>query len=98
MPCPCSTIGGAAHTAGLDLQAGHDVIHSGSENFQGLLAGLLLDDVKGTVNDLLSHALLTIQHDAVDQLGHQDAVIDRIRQNFSLGNITSSGHYASLLN
>ena len=90
-------IGGTAHTAGLDLEAGHNVFHSLSENFQRLLVGLLLDDVKGTVDDLLSHALLAVQHNAVDQLGHQHGAVHRIGQNFSLGNITSSGHFASLL-
>ena len=38
-----------------------------------------------------------VQHHTVDQLGHQDAAVHRIGQNFSLGNITSSGHFASLL-
>ena len=67
------------------------------EHFQRILLGLVLDDVKGTVNDLLGDALFTVQHDAVDQLGHQHGVVHRIGQDLSLGNITSSGHYASLL-
>ena len=90
-------IGSTAHTAGLNLEAGHDIFHGLGENFQRLLVGLLLDDVKGTIDDLLSHALLTVQHNAVDELRHQHRAVHRIGQNFSLGNITSSGHFASLL-
>ena len=90
-------IGGTADTAGLDFQAGHDVFHSLGKDFQRLFLGLFLDDVKGTIHDLLSHALLAIQHDAVDQLGHQHGAVHGIGQDLSFGNITSSGHYASLL-
>ena len=90
-------IGSTADTAGLNFQAGHDILHSLCKNFQGLLLSLGLDDVESTVDHLLSHALLTVQHDAVNQLGHQHGVVHRIRQDLSLGNITSSGHFASLL-
>ena len=90
-------IGGAADTAGLHLQAGHNVFHSLGEHFQRIFLGLFLHDIEGTVNDLLRHALLTIQHDGIDQLGHQHRIVHGIGQNFSLGDITSSGHYASLL-
>ena len=90
-------IGGAADTAGLDFQAGHDILHRLGEHFQRLLLGLFLDDIKGTVDNLLGNALFTVQHDAVDELRHQHGVVHRIGQDLSLGNITSSGHYASLL-
>ena len=90
-------IGGAAHTAGLDFQAGHDILHGLVEHFDGVFLGLLLDLVEGTVDHLLGHALLAIQHDTIDQPGDQDGAVNGIRQDLSLGNITSSGHYASLL-
>ena len=90
-------IGGATDAAGLGFQAGHDILHGLVENIEGLVAGLVLDHIKGAVNDLLSNTLLAVEHDAVDKLGHQNAVVHRIGQNFSLGNITSSGHFASLL-
>ena len=90
-------IGGTADTAGLDFQTGHDILHSLGEHFQRLLLGLFLDDIKGTVDNLLGNALFTVQHDAVDELRHQHGVVHRIGQDLSLGNITSSGHYASLL-
>ena len=83
-------IGGAADTAGLDFQGGHDVVHGLVESVKGLLAGLFFDDVKGVVDDLLSNTLLAVEHNTVDELGHQHAVIHG-------GNITSSGHVASLL-
>jgi len=90
-------IGGAAHTAGLDFQAGHDILHGLVEHFDGVFLGLLLDLVEGTVDHLLGHALLAIQHDTIDQPGDQDGAVNGIRQDLSLGNITSSGHFASLL-
>ena len=46
---------------------------------------------------LLVITLLAVQHNAVDKLGNQNGIILRIGQNLSLGNITSSGHFASLL-
>ena len=88
---------GAADTAGLGFENGHDVFHRLSKDVERLIAGLFLDDVKRTVDDLLCNALLAVEHDAVDELGHEDTVVHRIGQNFSLGNITSSGHFASLL-
>ncbi len=90
-------VGGAAHAAGLDFQSGHDVFHGLLEGFQTVLAGLLFNKFKGTVHDLLGNALLAVEHDAVDELGNQNGIVNRIRENFSLGNITSSGHFASLL-
>ena len=90
-------IGCATDTTGLDLQSGHDVVHSFGKCIKGLLTGLILDDIESIVNDLLSNTLLAVEHNAVDELGHQDAVIHRIGQDFSFGNITSSGHVASLL-
>ena len=78
-------------------EIGHDVFHRLRKDVERLIAGLFLDDVKRTVDDLLCNALLAVEHDAVDELGHEDTVVHRIGQNFSLGNITSSGHFASLL-
>ena len=87
----------AAHAAGLDFEARHDVIHGFGKRIERFLAGLFLDDVKSIVHDLLSNTLFAVEHHAVDELGHQNAVVHRIRQNFSFGNVTSSGHYTSLL-
>ena len=67
-----------ADTASLDFEAGHDVVHSFGEGVNGLLAGLLLDDVKSVLNDLLSNTLFAVQHDSVDELGHQNTIVHRI--------------------
>jgi hypothetical protein len=67
------------------------------ESLETGLTGLLFNDLERAVNDFLGHALLAVQHDAVDKLRYQNGTVDRIRQNFSFGNITSSGHFASLL-
>ena len=88
---------GTAHAAGLDFQAGHDSLHSLGKYFGGFLLGLLLDLIEGRVNHLLGYALLAVQHHAVDELRHQHRAVYGIGQNLSLGTITSSGHYASLL-
>ena len=90
-------IGCAAHAAGLDFQGRHDVFHSLLESVQTVLAGLGLDDLECVIDDALGNALLAVEHDAVDELSHQSGIIDRIRKDLSLGNITSSGHFASLL-
>ena len=90
-------VSGAAHAAGLDLQGRHDVLQSGGKDLQRVFPGLFLDDIESTVDHFLRDALLTVQHDAVDQLGHQDGVIQRVGQNLSLGYVSSSGHFASLL-
>ena len=86
-----------ADTAGLDFHGRHDVFHGGLESLETRLAGLLFHDLERTVDDLLGYALLAVEHDAVDELGHQNGTVDRIGKDLSLGNITSSGHCASLL-
>ena len=87
----------AADAAGLDFEARHDVVQGFGKRVKRFLAGLFLDDVKSIVHDLLSNTLFAVEHHAVDELRHQNAVVHRIRQNFSFGNVTSSGHYTSLL-
>ena len=90
-------IGSAADTASLQLHGGHNVFHCLLEHFQAILAGLVLDNFKCTIHDLLGNTLLAVQHDAVDELGNQNGIVIGIRKDLSLGNITSSGHFASLL-
>ena len=62
-----------------------------------IFTGLFLDDVECIIDDLLCNTLLAVQHDAVDKLGDQHGIVNGIGKNFSFGNITSSGHVASLL-
>ena len=68
----------AANTAGLALEAGHDVLHRLLESLQRIVAGLLLNHGESFVNDLLSDALLAIQHHAVDQTGDHLGIVNRI--------------------
>ena len=68
----------AANTAGLALEAGHDVLHRLLESLERIVASLLLDHGESLVNDLLSDALLAVQHDAVDQTGDHLGIVNRI--------------------
>ena len=90
-------IGGAAYTTGLNFERRHDVLHRFRKDLQRFTSGFLTDDIKSTINDLLRNAFLAVQHDRVDQLGDKLRVVKRIGQNVSLRDITSSWHFASLL-
>ena len=90
-------IGGAAYTASLNFERRHDVLHRLGEYFQRFTSGLLTDNIESTVNNLLRNALLAVEHDRVYQLGDELGIIKRIGQNVSLGDITSSWHFTSLL-
>ena len=90
-------VGGAAHAAGLDLHSRHDIFHGLLEDFQSVFAELFLDNFKRTIDDLLGYALLAVQHDAVDELCNQNGIVNGVRENLSLRDVTSSGHFASLL-
>ena len=68
----------AANTAGLALEAGHDVLHRLLESLERIVASLLLNHGESLVNDLLSDALLAVQHDAVDQTGDHLGIVNRI--------------------
>ena len=67
-----------ANAAGLALEAGHDVLHRLLESLQRIVAGLLLNHGESFVNDLLSDALLAIQHNAVDQTSDHLGIVNRI--------------------
>ena len=60
-------VGGAADTAGLDFQDGHDVFECFGKSIEGILAGLFGYDVKRTVNYFLCNTLFSILHDIVDK-------------------------------
>ena len=68
----------ATNTAGLALEAGHDVLHRLLESLQRIVASLLLNHGESFINDLLSDALLAIQHDAVDQTSDHLGIVNRI--------------------
>ena len=85
-------IGRAANTASLDLQRGRNVGQSSLEHFVGILAGLFLDGIEGFVAHVLSDATLAVEHDLIDELGHNRGPMNRIRQHLALGYKTATGH------
>ena len=85
-------IGRAADAAGLDFQRGHDVGDGLVEDLHGILAALRCNGFKSTVADGLRDAALAIVHDLVDQLGHDDRAVYRIRKHLALRDKSTSGH------
>ena len=63
----------------------------------GDIMSLFTNDIESTINNLLRNAFLAVEHDRVYQLGDELGIIKRIGQNVSLGDITSSWHFTSLL-
>src|SRR5262245_14089239 len=82
----------AADTARFHLKARLDVVDRLLEHLQRIVAALLLDDVEGLVNDALGGAALAVAHHAVDELAHERTLIDQVRRNVSLRNLSSSRH------
>ena len=60
-------IGCTADSTSFDFENGHDILHSSLKNLKRFLTGLLTDNVESLVNDFLSDALLTVDHDVVDK-------------------------------
>src|SRR6185295_5909615 len=56
---------------------------------------LFLDDVEALVEDALGRAALAAAHHAVDELGDERAVVQRIGRDVALGNFSSSWHLRS---
>ena len=83
---------GAAAADRFDLQTGHDVLERFLKLLQRVRAGFFLYGLKRIVNDPLCNALLAVQHNVIDQLGHEDRVVKRVRQNFSFEAMLSSWH------
>ena len=70
----------AADAARLHLEARLDVVDRLLEDLQRIVAGLLLDDVEALVEDALGRAALAVAHHAVDELGDERALIERVRR------------------
>src|SRR5438105_11166273 len=82
----------AADAARLHLEARLDVVDRLLEDLERIVARLLFDDVEALVEDPRGGAALAVAHDRADELGHQRALINRIRRNFALRNFTSTRH------
>src|SRR5207247_9992203 len=77
-----------------DFEARLDVVDRLLEDFQRIVAGLLLDDVEALLDDPLGGAPLPVAHHAADELAHQRALIDRIRLDVALRDFSSSWHFS----
>ena len=66
---------GAANSSRLDFDHRHDVVDGLVEDFQRFLAQLGGHLVESIVHNALRDALFTVQHDLVDDLGHDLAVV-----------------------
>ena len=87
----------AAYTAGFDFEAGLNILKSLLEGMHGLLAGLLAESLKRAVENFFSGTFLATVHETVDELGDELAAVQRIRQNFTLGSRTFTGHNSLLM-
>src|SRR5581483_5200413 len=82
----------APHAAGLHLEARLDVVDRLLEHLQRIVAGPILDDVEAPVQNALRRAPLPVRHHAVDELGDERALVDRIGRDRALRNLASSWH------
>src|SRR5204862_8240986 len=82
----------AADSPRLHFEARLDVVDRLLEHLQRIVARLFFDDVETLVNDPLGGAAFPAVHDAVDELADQRTLIDRIRRDITLRNLTSAGH------
>src|SRR4051812_36079961 len=68
----------ATDAAAANLEHRRDGLHGLLEHLRRRAAGLRADPVEGAVDDRLGGRLLALDHHAVDQLGHELAVVHRI--------------------
>src|SRR3990167_2497709 len=82
-----------ADAAGLDFDHRLDVVDGDHEDLQRVLAGLLFDLLKRTVDDALGDGLLARFHDDVHELGQIDRTELRIGQDLALGYFATTWHF-----
>src|SRR5210317_713417 len=85
-------VGGTTDTTGLDFDRRTNVFEGFLENLDRFITGTLLDQVESTVNDILGGTLLTVEHQGINELGHQLIMEFRLRQDNPLGYFSSSRH------
>src|SRR3954470_3884807 len=85
-------IGGAADAPGLHLDRGLDVLDRLLEHLHRIVVGLRPDGLQGVVQDALGDRLLAVLHHHVDELGDQLRVVERIRQDLALRDLSAPGH------
>jgi hypothetical protein len=67
------------------------------EDLKRILAGAVLDDLEGAVDDALCSRLLAVLHDDVHELGHLPIAILGVGHDWTLGNFSATGHRSLLL-
>ena len=86
-------VGRATDAAGLDLEGRADVVEGALEGGDRVGARLVANAFEGAINDVLGDRLLAVEEDLVDQLGHQDAVVDGVDDQRPLGCGALARHY-----
>src|SRR5690606_3591885 len=89
-------VGGPADAAAAHLDARADVVERLAHDLQGLLAGPLLDQAAGAVEDAAGQVLLAVAHQLVDERGDGRVGVDQVRLELAdLGaSATSHGYLA----
>src|ERR1019366_5426924 len=88
---------GAAHATGLHFQHRLGVLHGLLEQVDGLVPAFVFQLLHGAVKDVLGGALLAVPHHGVNELVDQRGLIDRVRQGFTLRDMSFSRHKSSNL-
>ena len=83
---------GTAHTAGLHLDHGFDVVDGLVEQLERILARLLFDLLERAINDALGDCFLAAFHDHVHEFGQLDIAVLGIRQDFTFGDFATTWH------
>jgi hypothetical protein len=71
-------VGRAPDAARARLQLGHAVGHRLEEDLQGVLPGLLGDDIEGSIDDAARQGFLALAHHVVDELFDRWAAVAHI--------------------
>src|SRR6185503_5719692 len=85
-------IRGSANAPRFHFHRGLHVVDGALEDFERLFAGLVANLAHRIVKNTLCYRLLSFPHHAADELGHERAVIDRIRKHFASFGYSSSWH------
>src|SRR5664279_2771548 len=86
---------GAAHATGLHFQHRLGVLHGLLEQLDGLVPAFVFQLLHGPVEDVLGGTFLAIPHHGVNELVDQRGLIDRVRQGFTLRDMSFSRHKSS---
>src|SRR5258708_3378383 len=83
---------GTADPAALDLERWFDIVDSLLEELDRIVLGPVFHLLQGVVKHALGDRLPPLRHQGVDELGHELAVVDRIRQDLAFRNFSASRH------